>query len=180
MRGHYQILLPLLSLFLSRVDLTDLSPLSIKAQILQVFDGDTVLIKARGIRQKLRLSRIDAPELRQPFLSSKGSAGLFAKKCLKTILKYKKEVLVTVEGFDRYGRLLGDIDGSALKLIQNGCVSIYPHAQFSSQKEKFLFLRSLQSAKDDRIGVWKKGGYLSPKVWRKNSNKRNEYQYWRQ
>lgn len=164
MRGPYQILWPLLSLFLVRVDLTDLSPIRINVDILKVYDGDTVLVRKGSYEYKVRLSRIDAPEKGQPFLSQSGDAGAFSKKCLSHLLG--PQAVLEVYGTDIYGRILGDLDGVSFKLIENGCVSLYPHAKFKDQKEKYRYLRALIMAKRLKRSLWAFGGIEQPKAWR--------------
>ena len=76
MGAFYQILLPLLSLFLVRVDLTDLFPLHIEVQLHKIYDGDTVLVGHGTYSWKVRFSKIDSPEKNQNFLGSRASAGI--------------------------------------------------------------------------------------------------------
>jgi micrococcal nuclease len=161
----YQILLPLLSLFLVRVDLTDLYPLTLRVKILKVYDGDTVLAEAGKMKLRLRLSKIDAPEKDQTFLSGKTGAGLLSKACLvKNLSRYE---YLSIEGFDLYGRVLGDFEGLSLKLIEEGCVTLYPYAKFKNRAEKFLYLQRYLQARNQRRGLWAFGGILHPKAWRK-------------
>lgn len=167
MRGPYQILLPLLGLFLVRVDLTDLFPVIIPVNILTVYDGDTVLAAKGSFRFKVRLSRIDAPEKAQNFINSSKNAGLLSKRCLQKHLP--QTTRLEVYGMDMYGRILGDMEGVSLKLIQKGCVSLYPHAKFKSPGEKFLYVRSWQKAKKMKVGLWAFGGFEQPKAWRKKN-----------
>jgi len=171
MRGPYQILWPLLSLFLVRVDLTDLSPMGMKVDILKVYDGDTVLVGKGSFQYKVRLSRIDAPEKGQPFLSKEGDAGALSKRCLIKLLPRKS--YLEIYGLDIYGRILGDLDGVSLKLIQKGCVSLYPHAKFKNQSEKYLYLRALIKAKKLKLNLWAFGGIEQPKAWRS----KNKYRF---
>lgn len=165
MRGPYQILLPLLSLFLVRVDLTDLFPLSFKVEILKVYDGDTLLVGKGSFQQKLRLTPIDSPEKGQPLIGSRGDAGEFSRHCLQRLLKRQGNLVL--KGHDIYGRMLGDIDRVSLKLIQEGCTSLYPHATFGSKEEKWMYLRALMQARRERRGLWALGGFEQPKAWRK-------------
>lgn len=170
MRSIYQILFPLLSLFLVRVDLTDLYPLEMEVKILKVCDGDTVLVGKGAYQWKVRLSRIDSPELKQTFLGSSRSAGLYSKRCLEKLLKETAEL--KVEKFDMYGRILGDLDQVTLKLVEKGCTTFYPHAEFSHQKEKYHYLLTLKKAKARRSGLWRYSGFIQPKKWRNSSRKR--------
>lgn len=169
MRGPYQILWPLLSLFLVRVDLTDLIPIRMKVEILKVYDGDTVLIQRGSFQYKVRLSRIDAPEKGQPFLSKAGDAGALSKRCLSKLLGASGEL--EIYGQDIYGRILGDVDQVSLKLVQQGCVSLYPHAKFKDQAEKYLYLSEWINAKKMKRNLWAFGGIEQPKAWRSKNKK---------
>lgn len=164
MGGPYQILLPLLGLFLVRVDLTDLYPMRLKVDILKVYDGDTVLVKRGSFKYKVRLSRIDAPEKGQPFLSAKQDAGLFSKKCLERNLSSSMEL--EVYGLDMYGRILGDLNQLSFQLINQGCVTVYPHSRFKSAAEKYQYVRAWMNSKKLKRGVWAFGGFETPKAYR--------------
>lgn len=166
----YQILVPLFSLFLVRVDLTDLSPLELKVDILKVYDGDTVLVSRGSFKTKVRLSRIDAPEKDQPFLVGKPGAGNLSTKCLARLLE--KNAILKIEGTDMYGRILGDLNGVSLSLVKEGCVALYPYAKFSSSREKFLYLQNYFKAREYRRGLWAFGGIIQPKAWRKKNKSR--------
>ena len=174
----YQILLPLFSLFLQRVDLTDMWPLRFEVKVLKIYDGDTVQVRYKRQTLKVRLSKLDAPESGQPYLKGSGDAGKESKKCLERLLPVGTRAELTIEKQDIYGRLLGDIDDVSLKLIQNGCATLYPHVQFHSQKEKMFYLRELLKAKKLKRGLWAGSGIRRPKDWRKIS-KRNGHQRWR-
>ncbi len=168
MRAPYQYLIPLLSLFIARVDLTDMFPLRIPVKIIKVMDGDTLRVEGGGKIYKVRLSKIDSAEKKQPFSNDPDSdAGMVATKCLEKVLNGMKDLHLLIEKRDIYGRTLGDIDGLSFKLVQNGCAGLYPHAQFSSKKEKMLFMAAYMKARHDKLGVWKFGGYELPKNWRK-------------
>lgn len=175
MGRHYQILLPLLSIFLVRVDLTDLYPLVIPVEIQKVYDGDTVLVGRGSYRFKVRISRIDTPEKGQPFLNGKGDAGAFSRQCLTEILKQQKLWNLMPIKTDIYGRMLGELEGVSLSMVERGCSPLYPHAEFASKFEKSLYLQTLTKAKRLRKGLWKFSGIKQPKNWRK-SNKRNAHQ----
>ena len=172
MGRHYQILWPLFSLFLVRVDLTDLWPMQIPVKLVKVYDGDTVLVRHKSLEMKIRLMKIDAPENGQPFINGTGDSGKMAGECLRELINREKELILKPIQRDMYGRILGEINDLSLKAIEAGCASLYPHARFDSQQEKYQFLRSLQKAKGLQKGIWKFGGFRNPKLWRKTS-KRN-------
>lgn len=171
----YQILLPMLSLFWVRVDLTDLFPLKLRVQIIDIRDGDTLTVRSGQKTMQVRLSKIDAPELKQSFHQSNKNAGIFSRDCLRRITP--EEGILSIEGTDIYHRILGDLDGINFRIVEEGCAGLYPHANFDSVREKWRYLRALNSAKKKRRGVWAHGGYLVPKKWRKIS-KRTGRQSW--
>jgi endonuclease YncB( thermonuclease family) len=172
MHRPYQIIIPLLSLFLVRVDLTDLIPLKMRVNILHVYDGDTLLIQRGSFKQKLRLVPIDSPELGQLTLGwPVVDAGSYSGECLKKMLS--STGVLEVRGHDIYGRILGDIDGVSLKLIRAGCSTLYPYATFNSRAEKAQFFRALFQAKKQRRGLWARGGFIKPMAWRKKNKKIN-------
>jgi endonuclease YncB( thermonuclease family) len=175
MKLHYQILLPLLSLFWVRVDLTDLFPLTLPVHIVEIRDGDTLTARSGNKMLRVRFSRIDAPELHQRFHQSKVDAGYFSRDCVRNLAV--ADTTLTIEGFDLYHRILGDVGGLNYLAIKNGCAGLYPHTRFSSVNEKMMYLKALNEAKKNRRGVWGHGGYLIPKKFRKIS-KRDGHQQW--
>jgi len=166
MRAPYQIFIPFLSLFLVRVDLTDLYPLEIRSTLMEVRDGDTLRVKVFGHVRLLRLMYIDAPEL------SQGVVGQESKKCLEKIVRGKSRFYL--HGFDFYQRLLGTID-SHEKIVSEGCSGLYVRASFLSRKMKGDYLRRLLKAREERVGIWSKESFLRPDLYRKLS-KRNARQ----
>ena len=164
MGRHYQILIPLLSIFLVRVDLTDLFPLRLEVNVVKIYDGDTVLVGWGSYQWKVRLSRIDAPELNQPVLGSVRSAGLLSRNCLVNMLGGRAQL--KFEKMDMYGRILGDLDQVTFKMIEEGCATLYPYAEFSHQQEKYAYIKALKMAKARRRGLWKYSGIMQPKKWR--------------
>lgn len=170
MRRPYQILMPLLGLFLVRVDLTDLFPMKFPVEVVKIYDGDTLLVRNGPFSAKVRLSKVDAPEKRQPFLSGKGDSGFVSAQCLRRVLSSEHHELI-IEKQDMYGRILGDLNGLSYDLVLNGCVALYPHAVFGSQQEKFRYLRAQKTAKAAYRGLWKYHGFMQPKKWRKISKR---------
>lgn len=173
MRGFYQILMPLLSLFLVRVDLTDLFPMKMSVELLNISDGDTVKVRNGSYKFTLRLAKIDSPEKQQV------PHGRISKNCLEKILAKEKNLTLSMTGYDIYGRVLGDLNQASLRMIEEGCTTLYPHATFSSKSEKTLYLAAQKKAKASRRGLWQYGGFLRPKLFRKLS-KRSGYRQSRQ
>lgn len=167
----YQILWPLLSLFLVRVDLTDLWRLEIPVKLLKVYDGDTVLVRYGRTEVKVRLEKLDAPEKGQPFFKGEGDAGMLARSCLLKLIEKESQFILIPKGRDIYGRTLGDVSGLSFKAVKAGCAGLYPHAVFASKKEKYRYLYALQEAQRLQKGIWKYSGFMQPKKWRKLSKR---------
>jgi endonuclease YncB( thermonuclease family) len=172
MSRPYQILMPLLSLFFCRVDLTDLFPLTYKVELIRLLDADTALVKRGPQLLKVRFSKIDAPEKGQPFLRSRKDAGLAALRCAQKIIGHKKTFTLKIWGQDKYGRILGELDQLSFQFIEAGCVSLYPYASFESRSEKFNFIKAYLQAKSERRGLWSEGGYQQPRIWRQRTKRR--------
>jgi endonuclease YncB( thermonuclease family) len=102
-----------------------------------------------------------------------GDAGMMSALCLKKLLT-KREHELKIEKLDIYGRILGDIDDISLELVTNGCAPLYPHASFENQEQKFEFLKALKAAKAAHRGLWKYGGFMQPKKWRKISKRTSD------
>jgi endonuclease YncB( thermonuclease family) len=167
MRLIYQIFPPLVGIFFNRVDLTDLWPLHLKAKIILVRDGDSLVVKVGHYQFKTRLLYIDAPEIGQPFIHYSLDAGQISRQCLKTLLKDSSEQVVVARGFDLYHRLLIELDKNHLEIVRRGCAGLSPYARFDSKYEKWTFLRAHQKAQAQRLGLWQWGGYLRPDLYRK-------------
>ena len=161
---------------MNRVDLTDTIPIKMRVQVLEVFDGDTVAFKpyGGGPTERLRISKIDAPELGQPTIIRTHNAGWFSKNCLEKKLQNSK-ILVSLEGRDMYGRWLGDLivneKNISFYLVQEGCAGIYAFATFKSSFERDLYLRWYEEAKENLKGLWKWGGFMRPYHFRRAQKK---------
>lgn len=86
--------------------------LSVTAKVLSVYDGDTLTVAfdtfGLGFFQhNIRLSGIDAPEMKGKSPEEK-SAAMNARDFLRATC-LDKEVNVTVESTDKYGRLLASV-----------------------------------------------------------------------
>ncbi|HXH31036.1 MAG TPA: thermonuclease family protein [Bacteriovoracaceae bacterium] len=177
MRRPYQMLFPLLSLFIVRVDVTDLFPLVLRVKVLRVIDADTVDVRSGSRTLRVRLLKLDAPEKGQPFLDGNGDAGRVAENCAKAVISRARSYQLKLVKQDVYGRFLGELEDVSLRLIQRGCSGIYPYTEFSSLREKFEFLRALSKARRERVGLWNFGGYRQPMLWRKSSKQTARRRY---
>ncbi|WP_075291969.1 thermonuclease family protein [Pararhizobium arenae] len=107
----------------------------VKADVLKVVDGDTILVAARPWPQQIievyvRLRGIDAPEIKSRCDAIR-EAGTKAQRALITMLGSNRTVLLTRISGDKYfGRVLADValeDGRnpAQELLSAGFVTSY-------------------------------------------------------
>ncbi len=128
------------------------------AKVINVLDGDTVLIK-RGVGVlKVRLVEIDAPEKSQPF-------GASSQQSLASMV-LGKQVQFSSQAFDQYGRMIAhlsvaDLDVNA-EQIKRGMAWEYSH--FHSNQA----LRALEAeARAAPRGLWAMSNPTPPWEWRK-------------
>jgi len=137
----------------------------IEGVITRIVDGDTVVIESdQGIKYKIRLLGIDAPEIKQLY-------GKEATKYLSNLI-LGKTLLVIESDKDRYKRLLGKLvlEGHDinLALVKNGMAWHYKYYQFSqNKKDQLLYSNAEKYAKVNKLGLWSKSTTSPPWQWRK-------------
>jgi len=135
------------------------SPTMVTGFIIKVYDGDTVtMVSCDGTIHKIRLAKIDAPELKQDF-------GKESKLCLSDKI-LNQRVHVNILNQDMYKRDVGEIfkDGKSVnfKLVDEGCAWVY-----EAYNEDYS-LEDLQvKARLLRRGLWEYPSPTPPWVWRK-------------
>src|SRR5512134_445448 len=130
------------------------------ATVVEIVDGDTLLVQGRDETLTVRLIGIDAPERSHPsrskeFLSDEAAAFLASLCDGKTIGLEPGD-----EDADRLGRLLRYVrlpDGrlANLEMIREGYAHVMRAFPFSRSAE---FLRAEQEARREGKGLWKAGG----------------------
>lgn len=128
------------------------------ARVIAVLDGDTVLLVRDGQRIKVRLAMIDAPEKGQEY----GSA---SKRALAELV-LRKQVLVTTQALDDYGRTVALLEVVGLNVneeqVRQGMAWNYSH--FFRDPH----YRALQAeAQQARRGLWMQDQPMPPWKWRK-------------
>jgi endonuclease YncB( thermonuclease family) len=146
------------------------SPLSpFHGTVLRVHDGDTILVKDGNELRKIRLARIDAPELKQDF-------GLASRNRLAYLCD-GKNVSVIPSAMDRDNRLIADVqlDGTSLnqQLVREGLAWWYrDFDRVDPLLEKFE-----SDARMRHLGLWKASKPVPP--WDFRKERRDEIAYWR-
>ncbi len=111
------LLLPLLSAPVSALAATDRLTGPIAAEVLRVIDGDTIAVKAliwpdQQVEVKVRLAKIDAPELFRPSCERERQTARKATEFVKTQIGI--QVQLTDIRLGKYaGRVIANIDTSS-------------------------------------------------------------------
>ena len=135
--------------------------------VTRVSDGDTIWVQdAKGLRHKIRMLDIDAPESTQTF-------GGESTARLKSLIG-GKTVKVTYSETDKYGRLLGTVwlgsEDVNLKMVAEGMAWCYHY----SKNERYAAAQS--AARTRRAGLWANPNAQDPWAYRKGIKPQGEAQ----
>lgn len=124
----------------------------------RVSDGDTIWVEdAKGLRHKIRMLDIDAPESSQEF-------GGESTARLKSLIG-GKQVKVTYSERDKYGRILGTVwfggEDINLRMVAEGMAWRYHY----SRNERYAAAQD--AARTLRIGLWADPNAQDPWAYRK-------------
>jgi len=131
-------------------------------KITTVLDGDTVLVVRESGQHALltvRLAEIDAPEKDQEY-------GMASRQSLIDMV-LNKQVRVTTQAVDNYGRLIGIVTLGELNVnhaqVQRGMA--WENSRFHNNKPVLVLQ---QEAQQNRRGLWAGADPIAPNIWRKN------------
>lgn len=135
------------------------SPTMVTGFIIKVYDGDTAtMVACDGMIHKIRLAKIDAPELKQDF-------GKEAKLCLSNKI-LNQRVRVNILNQDMYKRDVGEIfkDEKSVndQLVDDGCAWVYEAYNEDDSLESVQAKAQLL-----RRGLWDYPSPTPPWEWRK-------------
>ena len=132
----------------------------VRGQVVSVHDGDTltVLIDRRQVR--VRLTDIDAPELKQPF-------GTRSRQSLSNLC-FGKIAALDVRGHDRYRRTLAQVtcagkDANA-EQVRRGYA--WTFVRYARPDSPLIALES--EARAAHRGLWQDSAPVAPWDWRRN------------
>ncbi|EPC0968279.1 TPA: thermonuclease family protein [Enterobacter kobei] len=138
----------------------------INGRIVRVLDGDTVEILGGGNQlTRVRLAGIDAPEKNQPF-------GQRSRQELTSMVA-QRNVTITGEETDRYGRRLGTVwlgatDVNAAQ-IRKGLAWVY---RYHGKPARTDYAQLEAEARRQGIGLWSVPGQTEPWRWRSQHQER--------
>ena len=134
-----------------------------EGRVIKVVDGDTIWVKSSNKHIKIRLSYIDAPELKQ-------SHGVRSKNFL-TNLVLDKNVQINTSKKDRYNRHLGEV------YIHNLNESIFVNAKMLKSGNAWIYLthrnnsylQNLENqARIKKLGLWSENAPIEPWIFRRS------------
>ena len=134
-----------------------------EGRVIKVIDGDTIWVKTSNKHIKIRLSYIDAPELKQTY-------GVRSKDFLTNLI-LDKNVQINANKKDRYNRHLGEVyihsaDDSVFvnaKMLKSGNAWIYLKHRDNS------YLKNLENyARIKKIGLWSEETPVEPWIYRRS------------
>ena len=136
------------------------------AQLLNVVDGDSLLVQHAQRSREVRLIGVDAPEGRQEYGAQARAAVL--RLCYGRALKLEFDV----DRVDRFDRLLAYVHcgGTMLNeaLVSQGlalAIRVKPNVKYFQR-----FKRAEERAKAQRTGFWLRGGLKeTPAQWRQRN-----------
>ena len=131
----------------------------ISGKVIKISDGDTItILDSNNRKHKIRLDKIDAPELKQYF-------GINAKNHLVSLI-FGKQVKVIYRKKDRYKRILGIVylqeKEINLQMVKDGFAWHYSY--FDNTKS---YIEAEQKAKQNKSGLWIQENPVIPYEFRK-------------
>jgi len=132
------------------------------ARVVSVHDGDTLTVVIEHRQVKVRLTDIDAPELRQPF-------GTRSKQSLSEMC-FGKVAALEVRGQDRYKRSLARVtcDGTDANAEQVRRGYAWTYTRYARADSP---LHAIQiEARSAHRGLWSDPASVPPWEWRRNSH----------
>lgn len=126
---------------------------TLQGKVVRVSDGDTLTLLVERKEVVIRLSEIDAPELKQAF-------GRRAKDSLGELCA-RHAAVVHAAGKDRYGRVLGRVDCGGVdanaEQVRRGLAWVF---------DRYVTDRALYALQDQarvaRLGLWADAAPVSP------------------
>ena len=136
----------------------------LRGRVVAVSDGDSVtVLDAERHQHKVRLAGIDAPEKAQAF-------GQASKISLSDQI-FGREVAVTWDKRDRYGRIIGKIAVDhldvCLEQVRRGMAWHYKqYARDQSPDDRGAYAEAEVAARAARAGLWRDVAPVAPWEWR--------------
>jgi endonuclease YncB( thermonuclease family) len=142
---------------------------SFVGRVVSIADGDTVtVLDANDAQHRIRLEGIDAPESHQAF-------GEQSRQSLAEMIS-GKEVTVSYQKTDQYGRLVGKIvlDGKDINLEQVRAGMAWHYKFYENEQtpeDRELYAKAEEVARSSRRGLWQDPNPVEPYQFRKEEKR---------
>jgi len=137
---------------------------SFNARVSYVIDGDSIIVKKKKQKTRIRLWGIDTPEKSQPFSRE-------AQRFTRRLLQGRTVKLIPVER-DDYGRLVAIVllgrKNISEELVRSGLAWV--HIYYCRKKicESWRLLE--EAAREAKSGLWNDNQPIAPWKWKKGHN----------
>lgn len=145
-------------LFCIYMMILSLTAMAVSGRVIDVPDGDTLVIRSGNKKIRVRMYGIDAPELKQKY-------GMEARDFLASKI-LDKNVNIKVIDEDKYGRKVGKIyyknKDMNLEMLETGNAWFY---EYHAKKEK-KYRKAYEKARREKLGLWKDKNPQNPRNFR--------------
>ena len=142
---------------------------TLTGSVVAIADGDTItILDSANTQHRIRLAGIDAPESHQAF-GEQSRLGL-------SEMIFGKDVSVTYQKIDQYGRLVGKItlDGEDINLEQVKAGMAWHYKFYEDEQtpeDRELYARAEAEARAARRGLWQDANPVEPYQFRKEEKR---------
>ena len=141
----------------------------LSGRVIAIADGDTItILDSANTQHRIRLQGIDAPESHQAF-------GEQSRLNLSEMI-FGKDVSVSYQKVDQYGRLVGKIllDGKDINLEQVKAGMAWHYKFYEDEQtpeDRDLYARAEAEARAAHLGLWQNPNPTEPYHFRKEENR---------
>lgn len=143
-----------------------------EVRLVEVVDGDTIVVKWRGQKEKVRLLLIDTPEMNYaPYGATPDPFARDAKQFIYDELILADQIEVELDNplRDHHGRILAHIWINNHRLLNEELLrqgyARYAY-DFANHKHKARYRKAEQQAKKDNLRIWSKPNYVKKSGFR--------------
>lgn len=146
----------------------------LEGEVIKVYDGDTITLRAQGKQHKIRLYGLDAPEIAQSF-------GKESREYLLGLCPLQAKAQVKIKDSDKYGRIVGIVlcpdtkpKNPASKSTNKNYIDVnaalvkHGYAWAYEDYTKAYVPLELY-ARIHKLGLWAQGNPIRPSVYRRQS-----------
>ena len=142
---------------------------TLTGRVVRIADGDTItVLDSTNTQHRIRLQGIDAPESHQAY-------GSQSKQNLSAMI-FDKDVTVTYEKIDQYGRIVGKIllDGKDMNLEQVKAGLAWHYKFYEDEQtpeDRALYAKAEDEARAARRGLWQDPNPVEPYQFRREEKR---------